>query len=383
MRAYHHLRILSRRHQITLVSLTREPIQPKALEEIRGYCKEVIVVPHGWFRRGTTLISAPFRHYPLQTLLRRSRSMQKMLARELKHGNYDLAHVQMIRMAPYLEKVTHLPRVVDLIDALSVNMRRRYETDHGLLKPLLYLEWKRSRDYEREVCSHYDQATIVSQEDRAEIGDFSNLNVNANGVDLERFRPAGRVREPNLLVFVGTMNYFPNIRAAVYFAEKILPLIRQKRPGVRLRIVGQNPTSRVRQLEQDPAVTVTGFVSDVVAELNSASLAVCPMLSGSGMQFKVIEAMATATPVVATPFALGGLGVTEGKHLVVARTSEQFAQEVVSLLEDKKRRETLTSHGLEFVRERYSWDELVRQLEDVYEKAINSKAASGLTAGVF
>lgn len=371
-RTYHQIRLLSQRHRVSLISLAEAPISQIALEHLRQFCERIVIVRHHPTRAALNLLVAPFTDYPFQTLLRRSAKLARVVREELKNGNYDLAHVQLVRMAPYLEDVQDLPRVIDLIDALSLNMERRYRVERGLLKPAAYLEWQRLKDYERKICEMYDEITVVSAADRAAIGSFNNIHVNPNGVDLAKFDGQASERKPSTLVFVGTMDYFPNIDAACYFVREVLPLIKRQEPDVQLNIVGANPTKDVRQLASDPAVQVRGFVPDLMEYLGAAAVAVCPMRSGSGMQFKTIEAMAAGTPVVATPFALGGLEVVHGEHILVAKDSSEFADHVVKLLRDKSLRDYLVENAIRLVRARYTWEACVAALEQTYERALRS-----------
>jgi sugar transferase (PEP-CTERM/EpsH1 system associated) len=372
MRAFHQLRLLSPRHRITLLSLAEEEVAPSALERVRNYCTDVILVPHTRSRAFLNLTLAPFSHYPLQTLLRRSRTFQRVLNRLLCEHDFDLAHVQLVRMAPYLERAK-LPRVIDLIDALSLNMQRRYSSETPLLRLPVYWEWQRLRRYEPQVCRNYDRVTVVSETDRSAIGDFPNIHINPNGVDLSVGDLVPQSRPlPNLL-FVGTMDYYPNIQAVCFFVKDILPLIKAQVPGVTFTIVGPNPTRAVSQLSSDPAVTVTGFVPDLMVYFNRSAVVVCPMRAGSGMQFKVIEAMSHRLPVVATSFALGGVAVKADVHLLVADDPVLFAQHVVSLLRNPELAGRLSTAGRLLVEEKYGWERTVTMLEEVYDVALRQR----------
>ena len=316
------------------------------------------------------VIKALFSTYPLQTLLYASKEMLRTVEREINAGSYDLVHTQLARMAPFVAEFRNVPRVIDLIDALSINMQRRSLTDRGPMRWVAHWEWLRLLRYERRICKEYDHVTVVSSSDRDAIGEFNNLHINPNGVDLAGFERSITKREETTLIFTGNMGYFPNADAAVFFVEEILPLIRRVIPDVKFNIVGVNPTGKVRRLAKDRLIEVTGSVPDIGRYLAVATVAVCPMRSGSGMQFKVIEAMAAGTPVVATPFALGGLDVVDGEHLLVAKNTTEFAELVVSLLLDKTSRARLEANARQLVRERYSWEVSVEALERLYQKAI-------------
>lgn len=377
VRAYHQLQVLSNRHQITLLSLTRSQPSQGVLELLRPVCERVVVVPHTLLDRAQGLLAAPFSGYPIQTLLHRSALLRKELERELQCGAYDLVHVQLIRMAPYLESVDSVARVVDLVDALSLNMERRFHTDHTPLRLAAYLEWKRLQRYERVVCDRYDRALVVSPIDRAAIGRLDKVDVIPIGVDLSHFPAASTEREPFTLTFTGNMHYFPNVDAVRYFVREVLPLVRREVPSAHLRIMGARPSRAVRQLARREGVEVTGYVPNLAHHLARAAVAVCPMRSGSGMQFKVIEGMAARTPVVATHFALGGLDAAPGEHLLVADGAAQFAEQVIRLLKDSQLAAKLSENARRLVEERYTWEASVASLEQVYRQVVQEHSIHG------
>lgn len=372
VRAYHQLRLLAQRHHITLLTFDDAGGHAPGAEIIQSFCQRVITVPlrHismiGWFLRG--VVSG----YPFQTALFQSRAMRNAVQSVLAQQKFDLVHVQLARMAPYFYDA-RLPRVIDLIDALSVNMHRRHQQERGPMWLATWLEWRNMQRYERLICQHYDHATIVSASDRAAIGDFDNLHVNANGVELDKFPfVAQHEREPNTLVFSGNMRYFPNVNGVAWFIQHVFPLIKQQNPAVRFYIVGTDPHPQIAHLAQnDPHIVVTGHVESVADYLGRASVAVMPMQAGSGMQFKVIEAMACGTPAVVTPFGIGGVDVIHDHHLLIAHTPSEFAAQVQRLLGDVALRTHLAAQGRQLVETHYTWERSVEALEALYARAAN------------
>lgn len=370
VRAFNQLKILGRHHEITLLSFVRGQMTPEAEAALAPFCKKIVTIPQHWRHKVIGCLRGVFSSYPVQTLFHQTRAMAAAVRRELSSDAYDLAHVQLVRMAPYLENVVGIPRIVDLIDALSLNMDRRSRRERGPLALAAAMERDRLTTYERALCSAYDHAIVVSSRDRAAIGDFDNLHTIPMGMDLDRFPFHAGQRQANTIIFSGNMGYFPNVDAAKWFVYKVLPLVKTRIPDVRMKIVGVNPHSDVRRLsQQDPAVTVTGYVDDMYAHLSQAAAAVVPLQAGSGMQIKVIEAMATGTPLVATSFGLGGIDVVAGRHLLVADSPEAFASHVVQLLNDRSLGGTLAYNARQLVEERYTWQRSVEMLQDVYRMA--------------
>ena len=189
-----------------------------------------------------------------------------------------------------------------------------------------------------------------------------------------------RDREPATIVFTGNMGYFPNVNAAVWFAREVLPRVREVRPEARFLIVGTRPARAVRDLAKDPAVVVTGRVEDVGPYLRRATLAVAPMRSGSGQQFKILEAMASGAPVVATAAEAEQVGAEPGRELLVADEAAAFAAAVVALLNDPARARGLAERARRLVEERFTWRRSVDALEAVYREALLERSP-GTAAG--
>ncbi len=169
----------------------------------------------------------------------------------------------------------------------------------------------------------------------------------------------------------GKMSYHANVTMASSFLEEIWPLVRRFRPDASVLIVGKSPPSRIRAYGDNEAVTVTGAVPDVRPYLRRATIAAAPIVYGAGIQNKVLEAMATATPVVASPLAVQALDVRSGRELEVADGPEAFARSIVDLLGDPVRRQELAQAGREYVERKHDWAEITAQLERYYDALID------------
>lgn len=374
VRGFHHLRLLSRRHQIVLLSPSPDLRQgDNALKAVEPFCEQTCLLPVPAWRRFLHLVKVPFTAIPLQTLYLYDDCFRAKAQELLRSQSFDLIHVQTVRMAPVIDGLSpRVPTVLDLIDAISVNMAQRAR--RRLSPQMLGAGWESRRlcAYERALVRRYDRLVISSPSDRMTIGDFPNLHVVPNGVDLEACPFFTGERDPATIVFTGTMWYFPNVDAVVWFVEKVFPLVRRQIPEVRFYIVGARPTPAVRRLARVPGVIVTGFVDNVQEHLSRASVAIAPMQSGSGMQFKVIEAMANGAPVVATPFALGGLEAVDKKHLLISRDAEGFADNIARLMHSPDLRHGLSHNARRLVEEKYGWEQTVKTLESIYQLALNN-----------
>jgi sugar transferase (PEP-CTERM/EpsH1 system associated) len=371
LRAYHQLRVLGRKHRVTLLYFSNARARAADHVALADYCERIIGVPLGPAQMARGLLRRVFSDVPLQTALYESSAMRRAV-RDVVRGGCDLVHVQLARMAPYLEEDFDGPRVIDLVDALSLNMRRRSLQDHPLARWLLRVEAGRLKRYERRVCVTADRAVVVSQRDREEIGVFPSLSIVNNGVDLARFPFQRDGRDRHTVVFTGNMGYFPNANAVVWFVRHVLPRIREVLPQVRFQIVGVRPTREVQRLAaHDANIDVSGYVDDVGTYLRRSAVAVAPLRAGSGQPLKVLEAMASGTPVVATAFAAGSLEATGGEHLLVADDPGAFAERTLSLLRDESLSERLAHSARRLVEEKYTWERSVADLEQVYRVALD------------
>jgi sugar transferase (PEP-CTERM/EpsH1 system associated) len=370
LRAFHQVRVLARAHRVTLVTFAGRPPAAGERDEVARLCDRVVVVPLGPARMGLGLARHALSGLPLQAALYDAPAMTRALRALAADGPWDVAHVQLARMAPHLPACPARARVVDLVDALSLGMERRVERDRGPGRWLARLEARRLRAYERRVCAQADQAVVVSAADRDALGAPANLSVVPNGVDAARF-PFGRTpREKGRVVFTGNLGYFANADAVAWFATRVLPLVRRSRPDVRFEVVGARPPRRLRRLaRRDGAIEIVGPVADVGERLRAARAAVAPLQAGAGQSNKTLEALASGTPAVVSPLAAAGLEARHGEHLLVAQTAEAFAAELVRLLGDDALAEQLAVAGRQLVESAYTWERSVERLEAVYARA--------------
>lgn len=372
VRAYHFLRLLGPRYEITLVA-PEAHFTDSTTQEMIAHIRRWILVPLRRQEMVKNLLLFPFSGLPLQVLYFCPPIFQRIVQELLQDGSYDLLHIQLARMAPVAKSVRGLPKVIDFIDALSLNMYRRARRERWPLKWLFLLEARLMARYERSLIFSFDRQVVSSPLDKKVLGDFDTIHVIPNGVHLDAFPYTEDGRDSNLIVFTGRMGYFPNAEAAIYFATQIFPLIRKRVPEARFLIVGADPPRRVRELTKLPGVKVTGYVPCMQDYLARATVAVAPMMGGSGMQFKILEAMASGVPVVATPYALGGIEVADGEHLLRAQDAEDFAEKVIRLLLDSDLRRRLARSARQLVEEKYTWERSVIMLEEVYQIAAAGK----------
>lgn len=234
--------------------------------------------------------------------------------------------------------------------------------------PMAWINRREGRlllDFERRTAARADVSSFVSEAEAALFCDASGLGLDRvvgidNGVAIDYFDPAADFPAVDhgdgpLIVFTGQMDYRPNIEAVDSFARHTLPAIRTVRPDARFAIVGRNPTKAVQALADLPGVIVSGAVPDVRGWLAAADVVVAPLRIARGVQNKVLEAMAMARPVVASPDAAQGIDAIDGTHLLVAANPAEEAAKIVALLADPGRAACMGAAARARMEERYRW----------------------------
>jgi glycosyltransferase involved in cell wall biosynthesis len=192
-----------------------------------------------------------------------------------------------------------------------------------------------------------------------------------NGIDTARYAPAATVPAGPCAAFTGAMDYPPNVDAAAWFCEAILPAVRARLPGFMFRIVGRDPTPQVRALARRPGVVVTGEVPEIAPHLADCLALVVPLRAGGGTRLKILEALALGRPVVATRLGAEGLGLADGETVLLAETAAQFADHLAALAGSPALRERLARQGRALVEARYDWRHCLSGLDRLYERLLN------------
>jgi sugar transferase (PEP-CTERM/EpsH1 system associated) len=372
LRAFHFIEHLSQEHELSLVSFIANAAERDYLPSLRAYCRDVRVLPMSSRRSAISTALNIWRREPFQTLYYRLEAMRHVVDDIINTAGFDAAYVHLFRMAPYVANHSRLYRIVDLTDVISkeIDLSLPYR---GLASRAVYrLEKKRINRYEQWVAQNFEETWLISRTDRQALARTSpeaNIRVVPNGVDLEQFHPTGQPCAPDSLIFVGHLRVLHNMDAATYLAQDVLPLVRKEIPTCTLNIVGADPAPQIQRLGDSAAITVTGFVPDLNAQLNKAAVFVAPLRFAAGIQNKVLEAMAAGRPVVTTSLVNDGLGAQPDQEILVADDASTTAQQIVRLLTNERLREQMGRAGRHFVQARYSWIHVVERMRTI-EKSL-------------
>jgi sugar transferase (PEP-CTERM/EpsH1 system associated) len=294
--------------------------------------------------------------------------LARRVREELAARPYDLVLVHCSSVAPYVAEVTGVPKVLDFSDMDSQKWLA-YAGAHGFPLSLGYrIEGTKLRRAEAELARRFDVCTCAT---RAETETFDSYGTGvpgdwfANGVDVDHFKPSAEPYDPDTICFVGRMDYFPNSQAMVEFCAETLPLVRARRPGTKLTIVGAEPTRAVRRLAAIPGVVVTGSVKDVRPYLRQAALTVAPLAIARGTQNKILESLAMGVPCVSSDVAAGGVDCVAGEHLLAASTPAGYAEAILRLLGDPAERLRFAEAGRARMLSHHTWESAMRRLDTI------------------
>jgi len=246
------------------------------------------------------------------------------------------------------------PSVADRIDCVTLERLRSLRR-----RPAMVGRVMASLVYERRLARAFAATVVAGQDDARAFGRISGsarIVVIPNGVDAQPTPRFETQRPSPTVVFSGTLNYYANVDAVIYFARHVWPLVRRSIPGARLLVVGRTPSRRVLALNDLAGIDVRAEVPDMALALQEAWVAVAPMRLGTGVKNKVLEAWAVGRPVVLTPLAANGLALDDLARSLVAKRWDTFAALVVRLLSDQDMRQSLGSAALSLVRANHSWD---------------------------
>lgn len=369
VRTLNFARVLAEEHTLHLLSFIESSEELRYLRELEPYFDRIDTVLLSTWRPYFNMALSLLSKTPLRMAYYHSKEMQTKLDHILASTPMDLAYVLPARVASFLSHRKCLFRILDVCDARSVFMRRLIPFAKPYLKPVLYREWLTTRWYYASMIRQFDECWFASAADMEALQSPPNSVIVPQAVDIDYFKPQTPGGEGDILLFVGYMGV-ESVDAITYFYNQIFPLVRESIPSVIFYIVGAPPPRQVLEMARDKRVVVTGFVEDLRPYYDRAAVLVAPMRFVTGVQTKILEAMAMETPVVTTSMASEGIQATPGRHIFVADDTRAFSERLVQLLRDPELRRRVGSEARVFVAERFRWEiaaERVRQLEGVIQ----------------
>lgn len=373
IRPFNMIRHLSRNHAVTVASLARSTREAQEGQGLASHCS------HFEMGRVSDSIQAlrMIARLPTSTPSSMGYFYSPQLARRVRQlleaQRFDLIFVHASSVAQYVEHVRGIPKILDFGD-----MDSQKWLEYARYKPFplswgYRLEGIKLERAERRLAPQFDLCTATT---RAEWQTLDSYDTGVrsdwfpNGVDSDYFAPTHEPYEPDTIAFVGRMDYYPNQQCMFEFCTTTLPLLRVRRPKLKLLIIGANPSRAVRRLGAIGGVTVTGSVPDVRPHLRRAALMVAPLNIARGTQNKILESMAMGVPVVTSGVAAGGVDASAPEHFLVAATAEEYASAVLRILEHPEERTRLAVSGRARVLSHHAWSKSMQRLDEIIEQLL-------------
>lgn len=357
-----------KKHTLVLVSF----IESCQNEEDNNIFDKLYTVP---FRRKTAYcnsVKSILGNSPIQVGYYSSKKYYSLLKNIVEKEKPELYISHLLRMTPYLYKLGVKDRsIIEMTDALSRTYDRAGTSPGFSIKKFIYtIEKSRIQKYEKKVISDFRKVVLVSDSDKEYLGNSKSLYVYPNGTFLNESFSGGYNK--GKIIFVGNMRTLQNQDAVFYFVREIFPKILMKNQNVSFHIVGANPSEKIKELDNENNIFVTGFVKDIYDVIKDACVAVAPVRIAAGMQNKVLLSMSAKIPVVLSYTISSGIpGLISEKNCLIAKNTSEYVLHLNRILSNEILRTNIAQSGFEFVRDNYSWDKMLEGYERFSENIRN------------
>ncbi|GAB6059667.1 glycosyltransferase family 4 protein [Desulfonatronum parangueonense] len=352
--------------QVDLLSFCRPEQNASDFPNLQELCNRVLLIVRTKAYSPKDLLLGLVMPLPFHVYNYHVPAMVKAVQKTTASTNYDCIQIEDVVMAQYAAKArSRGGRILDMHNVESSLLERFADGEQSRLKALYArITATKLRRYEGQIADLFRRILVCSVEDGRMLEGYglrTPVKVIPNGVDCDYFHPQPWNPSAQDLVFVGSMDYHANIFGILHFVNDILPFVWKKKPQTRFTIVGKNPPESIQRLA-DQRITVTGKVPDVRSYLAEARVVVVPLLVGGGTRLKILEAMACAKAIVATPLGAEGIAVRDGEHLLLAKDDDDFARKTCRLLDDDDLCRSLGKSAATFVRRNYDWSSITERL---------------------
>ena len=390
LRVFHLLKVMARSHRVTLVCRVMHAQEARAIDSLRELGVEVVGVsvppPASHLERLRWVWPFLWSRHPISLCTVLFPAIREELRRLVASRHFDVVQVEHSSLAVYLDDLALPPTTARVVTMHNIdyirNERVIQNSPWGLRRIYHQLNQMRFRRWELDAVRRFDRAMMMSDVDadilRRDVPDIP-IDVVPNGVDcaaLQHRLPVGPgPHGERALVFVASMDSEANQDGALYFLDQVLPLIRARRQGVTVWLVGRQPPEMLRARHDGREVFVTGQVDSVEPYYRQAEVAIVPLRSGGGTRLKILEAMALGVPVVSTTVGAEGIELETGRHALLADSPEAFAAAIERLLGDVDLQHGISLAARQQAQERYDWAGIGRIQDKVHRLALASRAA--------
>ena len=365
---YNRLTRMSKSHNISLVMFYRKKKELEVLKELEVFCEDIWPIKIRRFDGFINIIKNLFVSMdPVQVMYYDSKLVKNQVHSIVNDNEFDLINSFLIRTIPVIKDLNS-NIVLDMIDSMQLNFSNRLKHSKSILKSQFYkFEYERLVKFESKIPSNVKKAIFVS--DRDSCITLIDSSVVPLGVNTDLFFPSTVKRKS--IIFSGNMSYEPNIQAVIWFVENCLERILEVVCDVQFIIAGKDPHHQIKKMSSKNII-VTGYVDSMAELISTSSVSVAPMISGSGMQNKVLEGMSCGVPVVTTPYGIGDIKVRHMREVIIAEEPEIFSEFVIDILLSPKKYKSLSINAREFVKNNHSWESHCNAVDKIYKSAVKA-----------
>jgi glycosyltransferase involved in cell wall biosynthesis len=372
-RSYNLIKNLSKKHEITLFSLIKDDEEKKNIKELEKYCKVRV------FKRSKTpwtlrnILKTGFGLYPFLVIRNLVPEEKEAVAQELSNQKYDLIHAETFYVMPHIPS-TNIP-ILMVEQTIEYSVYKHFVEDQApfIMRPLLWIDVLKLKYWETKIWKRADRVVAMSDSDRKSMNSLvPNLKIDIvpNGIDVEYFskeRPEGK-GGPRVL-YVGNFKWLQNVEAVEVLLSEVFPKILRQVPNAKLWIVGQYIPDEIKA-KASKEIQITEAIPDIREAYINSTVLVTPIKGPGGTRLKILEAMASALPVVTTSVGAEGLNVVNGKHVLISDNMDKLAGLAVGIINNKKHARELGDNARKFVIENYRWQISADRLDNIYKEAV-------------
>lgn len=375
MVAYEQIKELSKYNEVYLVTFYTNDYD-LLREEMSKYCTKLFLIEDSIHHQIFSIVRTLYNFTSMQANMFYRPGVKKQINKIYEEVKPDHVHVLTFRMASYFIR-DKISKSIDFIDAYSFNMLKRARKTKGIIKYLWYLEYMLLSRFEKKILKAYKEKTIVAERDKLYLKD-NTIIVNPLGTSIrynDLHQCKGEEKNQINIIFQGNMSYYPNIEAVEYLAKDIFPILKEKYINLKLYIVGAYPCESIINLAKDDII-VTGYVKDMDEYLSKADIAIYPIFSATGMQEKVIEAMASHVPcIISRQCAEGIKGLINMENVMIADDKADYIKYFDFIINEneKDKVKEIVNNAFNLVDEKYSWQRNVLTLQNLWNSsAVNN-----------
>jgi len=373
IRNFNLIKHLSQNNHISLILLVNSFCKKEFLQEVGKYCSSVETV---LLKRCSKLEHLPgivgylISGKPIASKFVFSKEMVRKIIQKILSEKFDIIQIEHSIMAPYINAIpknNRSKKVLTFHNIGFVQFRRMFKIEKNIYKKTRFLlNWFPMKRWELKIAENFDLCITMSDIDKKFLINFNpklDISVVPNGIDTKKCSILPTDSSNNNILFIGKMEYEPNVDAVLFFYKEIFQIIKKQILNAKFFIVGSNPPKKIMRLGKDKNVIVKGYVDCINPYYENCALSIVPLRAGGGTRLKILEAMALGRPVVSTSIGAEGLEVEDGKNIMIADNTEEFAEKVMMLLRNKDKYKKIVENARRLVED---WEKISKKLNNVY-----------------